>query len=47
MPKTRFTADLPPELYMWIEEYAKTKNISRNQALAVAVELLKNQKEEK
>jgi metal-responsive CopG/Arc/MetJ family transcriptional regulator len=40
MPKTRFTTDLPPELYVWIEEYRKKNDISRNQAIAEAVELL-------
>ena len=43
MPKQRFTADLDAELYKWLMKYKDEKKISRNAALAEAVELLKKE----
>jgi hypothetical protein len=40
MPKIRFTADLRPDLYEWLEEYCEREEISRNEGLERAVERL-------
>lgn len=37
MPKTRFTADLPPDLFEWLMAQADAEGVSRNVLLAEAV----------
>lgn len=45
MPKTRFTADLEVDLYMWLMKYKDENGISRNAAISEAVKLLKEKVE--
>lgn len=42
MPKTRFTADLAPDLYEWMMQYAESNGLSRNVVIAKALLDLKS-----
>lgn len=47
MAKTRFTADLPHELYTWLMEYSKQYGLSRNAVIEKALlELQSNKKDD-